>query len=199
MDDGPAFGITEAIAAIAAMPLDQLEEASGELHRRIGEALRRIGEAHADEAAAPAGSPVSFSRADLEGQSPRHQVAALCALIELGATTLGAVAADGTPPVDRIDRGPAAATALMYAAPNIPALLQRLEQDRRLLTSLARHLEPQLTEVHPTAWGNVRLLDLLVDAAITQPARCGQLLEHRAYAIEEAEIRRLQEEAQRDE
>lgn len=183
MDDGPAFGITEAIAAIASMPLDQLEEASGELHRRVGEALRRVGELNAD---AQGG----------DDRSPRRHVAHLTALIEVAAQTFAAVAAGGAAPALRADRHPAMAAAVMYAAPTLPALLQRLEQNRRLLTSLARHLESRLDEQHNGPWGHVRLRDVLVDAAITEPARCAQLLDRRVLEIEAAELRRLQEEAQ---
>jgi hypothetical protein len=184
VDTGPAFGITEAIEAIAALPLDQIEEASGELHRRVGAALRRIGEEYAD-------------RSIGQDHSPRRQTAELAALIELASGTLSAVAAGGEPVTLRADRHPATTAALMYAAPAIPALLQRLEQDRRLLTSLARHLEARLDEEHATAWGRTRLRYLLVDAAVTQPARCAQILEQRALEIEAAELRRIQEEARR--
>ncbi len=175
--------VTDAMDAITSLPLDQLEETSGELHRRAAVALRRIGEPLADDGG--------------EGPPPRRRVAELAALIELTATTLASMAAGGDPPGIRIDRHPASAAAMMYAAPSIDALLHRLEQDRRLLTSFARHLESRLDHVGGTPWGTVSFRSILAQAAIIEPARCAQELERRVVEIEEAEIRRLAE-AQRE-
>ena len=65
----------------------------------------------------------------------------------------------------------------MYAAATIPALLTRLEQDRRLLASLARHLESRLDEEHTTPWGHVPLRRLIGEAAVGEAAGCAQALE----------------------
>ncbi|MEE8421272.1 MAG: hypothetical protein V3S31_00680, partial [Dehalococcoidia bacterium] len=128
----------------ATLSLAEVEEASGELHRRIAVALRRIGEQGADQ------------RGEHE-TSPRQLVAALAATVELAAATLSAVAA-GTPPASgRSDHHPSSVAAVMYAAPTVSALLSRLEQDRRLLASLARHLESRLDGEHATAWGETTL------------------------------------------
>lgn len=68
----------------------------------------------------------------------------------------------------------------MYAAPTVSALLSRLEQDRRLLASLARHLESRLDGEHATAWGETALRTIVTDVALTTPAACAQELEGRA-------------------
>lgn len=154
-----------------ALSLDDLEEASGELHRRIGAALRRIGEIRAEQA-------------DGTGRSPRWRVATLGAAIELAGATLSAVAAGGSAPDARHDRHPAVVSALMYAAPSIPALLTRLDQDRRLLASLARGLDLRLAESHVTAWGHEPLRRLLSEIAIAEPARCAQALEQRLAVLD---------------
>jgi hypothetical protein len=156
-----------------ALALDQLEEAAGELHRRIADALRRIGEGGAE-------------RADDDGRSPRWRAASLASSLELAATSLAAVAAGGTAPDARVDRHPMAVAAIMYAAPTIPALLTRLEQDRRLVASFARHLESRLGEAHVTPWGHSTLRRLLTEVAITEPARCAQALERRLALAAEA-------------
>lgn len=65
----------------------------------------------------------------------------------------------------------------MYAAPTVSALLSRLEQDRRLLASLARHLESRLGEEHATPWGHVPLRRLLSEAAVVEAAGCARALE----------------------
>lgn len=65
----------------------------------------------------------------------------------------------------------------MYAAPMLNALLARLEQDRRLLASLARTLESRLDEPHDTAWGRLPLRALVVLVALEEPARCAQAVE----------------------
>ena len=51
------------------LPLDTLEEASGELHRRIALAMRDVGEDRADEP-------------DRERLTPRRRLAALATLLE---------------------------------------------------------------------------------------------------------------------
>jgi hypothetical protein len=153
------------------LALADLEEASGELHRRIGAALRRIGEARAE-------------RDDGGGRTPRYRAAALAAAIELAAHTLGAVAAGAAAPDVRSDRHPAVIAAIMYATPAIPALLARLDQDRRLLASLARSLDARLSEAHVTPWGHETLRRLLSEIAVAEPARCAQALERRLAMLE---------------
>ncbi|MDP6606002.1 MAG: hypothetical protein QF664_07090 [Dehalococcoidia bacterium] len=153
--------------AFATLTLTEVEEAAGELHRRIAVALRRIGEQGADQRG-------------LHETSPRQLVAALVATVELAAATLGAVLA-GTPAASgRSDRHPATIAATMYAAPTVAALLSRLEQDRRLLASLARQLESRLDGEHPTAWGRTTLRAIVTDVALTASAACAQDLERRA-------------------
>jgi hypothetical protein len=162
-----------------ALSLDDLEEASGELHRRIAAALRGIGEIRAE-------------RADGSGRTPRWRVATLGTALELAGATLSAIAAGGSAPDARHDRHPAVVSALMYATPSIPALLTRLDQDRRLLASLARGLEPRLGEAHVTPWGHDPLRHLLSEIAIAEPARCAQALEQRLAVLDaeaEAEAR----------
>ena len=153
--------------ALDTLSLAELEEAAGELHRRIGVALRRAGEAKADDR-------------DAEGRSPRRRVSAYAGLLELAAATFASIAARMTPPVERYDQHSAAVVAIMYATPTIPALLTRLEQDRRLLASHARGLEARLDEAHATAWGEVTLRRLLLDAAIAEAAGCALALEREA-------------------
>jgi len=98
-------------------------ETGGELYRRI---------------AATAGPRRGARRPNAaRRRSPRWRVASLLASTELAAATLGAMAAQAAPPLVRTDRHPVTVAATMYAAPTIPALLGRLEQDRRLLV-LAR-------------------------------------------------------------
>jgi hypothetical protein len=154
-----------------ALPLEAVEEASGELHRRIGVALRTLGEGGAE-------------RSDESGQSPRQRVAALTAQVELACTSIAAVAAGGSIPDARHDEHPASISAVMYAAPSIPALLGRLEQDRRMLVSLARSLDDRLAEAQITPWGQLSLRRLLSQIAIAEPARCAQWLEHRVTAAQ---------------
>ena len=153
--------------SLDALTLGEIEEAAGELHRRIAAALRAVGEPRAD-------SP------DEHGLAPRREVASLAATLELAGLVLGAVAAGGSAGLPRIDRHPALVAAVMYAAPSIPALLGRLDQDRRLVASLARTLESRLGEEHGTPWGNVRLRRLLVDVLLGEGARCAMALEDRA-------------------
>ena len=161
-DAGPA-GVA-AGPAFDTLNVPEIEEAAGELHRRISVALRRLGELRAD-------------RPDGDARSARWRVAALCAALELAAATLGAIAAGARPASERTDRHPATVAAVMYAAATIPALLTRLEQDRRLLASLARHLESRLGEEHATPWGNVPLRRVLTEVAVVEASACAQALE----------------------
>ncbi len=161
-DAGPA-GVA-AGPAFDTLNVPEVEEAAGELHRRISVAFRHLGEQRAD-------------RPGEDGRSARWRVAALCAVLELAAATLGAIAAGARPASERTDRHPATVAAVMYAAATIPALLTRLEQDRRLLASLTRHLESRLAEEHPTPWGHVPLRRLVSEAAVVEAAGCAQALE----------------------
>jgi hypothetical protein len=152
-------------AVLLSLPLDEVEEAAGEIHRRIAAALRGLGEQAAD--VAPPGQ-----------RSPRWQVAALVASTEVAAQTLGAVAAGGeSAVVPRIDRHAATIAAVMYAAPSIQSLLARLEQDRRLLVSLARTLAETLDERRQTAWGMLPLRELVTQVIVLEAARCAVALE----------------------
>lgn len=150
------------------LSLPEIEEALGEIERRIAVALRALGERAAD---AP----------DPSGRSPRLGVAELAAELELAAFALAAVASGGAPPADG-DRRPALAAALMYAAPTIPALLQRLDQDRRLLVSLAR-----TAEEHAGADESSSLRSLLVERGLGAAARCALALEAVLERLAEAE------------
>ena len=149
------------------LTLAETEEASGELYRRIAVALRRIGERRADDP-------------DAESRSPRWRAASLAAATELAAAALGAIAAGAAAASERSDRHPATVAAVMYAAPTLSALLTRLEQDRRLLASLARTLESRLAEEHETPWGRLPLRRLVAEVALAEPARCAQALERHA-------------------
>jgi hypothetical protein len=155
-------------AALAALSLDELEETAGELHRRIGIALRALGEGRADRSAGT----------DVHARAPRWHVASLIAATELAAATLGALAAGGQPPSTRTDQHATTVAAIMYAAPTIPALLGRLEQDRRLLTSLARSLSTRFEEQVTTAWGVLPLRQLMATITVVEAARCAVILEH---------------------
>ena len=153
--------------ALASLSLAEIEEVSGELHRRIGVALRTIGEQGADDRGA-------------HETSPRQLVASLAASFELAASTLGAIAAAVPPVGGRSDRHPTTIAAVMYAAPSLSALLSRLEQDRRLLASLARTLESRLDESHPGGWGEIAMRELVGEVAVIASAACAQDLEARA-------------------
>ncbi len=157
-----------------ALAIEELEEAGGELHRRIAVALRRLGERRAEVAGD-------------DGHSSRWRVASLAARVELAAATLGAVAAGGSPPSTAVEEHPTTVAAVMYAAPTLDALLARLEQDRRMLASFARGLEERLPETAATAWGEQTLRRLLSEAPIEAPARCAQALERQLEAMEAAE------------
>ena len=213
---GPAPGAQ----AFAALSLPELEEAGGELMRRIAVALRALGEAGADHV--PPGERPG-------GGAPRLRAARLAALLELAAAALAAAeaappgvegAAADPPPAEhdrhagapqpagggaasvaqpvgepaarpREARAEAQARALaagvMYAAPTVDALLARIEQDRRLLASLARAAEARLAERHPTPLGAIELRALVAEMAIAEPARTAQALEHALAAQREAE------------
>ena len=152
--------------ALDALTLAEVEEAAGELHRRIAASLRAIGEPRAD-------TP------DAVGVTPRREVASLAATLELAGTVLGAVASGAPAAMPRIDRHPALVTAVMYAAPSVASLLGRVEQDRRLVASLARTLESRLDEEHETPWGERRLRRVLVEVLLGEGARCAMALEAR--------------------
>jgi len=156
------------------LSLEELEEASGELHRRVGIALRHIGEPRADEW-------------DREGLSPRRRVSGYAALIELASQTLGAITAGVPTPTARTDEHPALVAALMYATPTIPALLARLEQDRRQLASLARGRETMLDLAAATPWGVVPARRIIVEASVAEAARCAMALERFLADLDAAE------------
>lgn len=151
-------------AALEQLTLAEVEEAAGELQRRLGVALRRIGERDAD-------------RGGMTSVSPRRQVAELAALCEVTAVALGAVAA-GLPLGPRLASGhPTLPAAIAYGAPNLQGLLTRLEQDRRVLTSLARQLESRLDLAMAFSSEEVTPRQLLLEALIEQPARLAFELE----------------------
>src|SRR5207247_1180581 len=133
-----------AVDALDALSLAEVEETAGELHRRIGVALRLMGERRAD-------------RTGTSGRSARWHAASLVAATELAATVLGAAAVEAEAPLPRLDRQAPSIGAVMYAAPTLAGLTSRLEQDRRLLVSLARSLESRLDDERETPWGHVRL------------------------------------------
>ena len=72
----------------------------------------------------------------------------------------------------------------MYAAPTIAALSARLEQDRRMLTSLARTLESRFEERCDSPWGRLTVRRLLTEVALAEAARCARELERRADTAE---------------
>ena len=69
-----------AAGAVEQLSLPEVEEAIGEIERRIAVALRALGERAADEP-------------DAAGRTPRREVAELAADLELAALALAAVAA----------------------------------------------------------------------------------------------------------
>ncbi|MGE0226965.1 MAG: hypothetical protein AB7I38_12715 [Dehalococcoidia bacterium] len=143
-------------AALDGLSLAEIEEAAGELHRRIAEALRDLGE----------------RRSDRGGRdSPRARVASLAVRTEIAAVVLAGAAAASEVTVPRLEVHPSAIAAVMYAAPTLPALLGRLEQDRRLLASLARAIESRLDEEWTSPWGRMSLRHLVTDVAIVRPAK----------------------------
>lgn len=153
-------------AALEALTLPELEEVAGELHRRLGVALRLLGERRADAPLDPT-----------EVASPRMRVARLAAAGELAALTLAALLTNTELDTPRLDRQPALAAALMYGAPTLGALLGRLEQDRRVLASLARQLESRLDVERRTPWGTRTPRALLIEVLVAEPARLAQSLE----------------------
>ena len=155
------------------LSLEELEEASGELHRRIGIALRYVGEPRADEW-------------DAEGVSPRKRVSGYVALLELASQTVGSITAGVAPPTARTDEHPALVAAVMYATPTIPVLLARLEQDRRQLASLARGRETMLDLESLTPWGYTTTRRLVIEATIAEAARCAMALERFLAALDAA-------------
>jgi hypothetical protein len=176
---------TSAYRAFDELPLDTLEEAAGELLRRIHLAARDIGEGRADEIDPGSTAP---------RRSPRQRIAALAVLTELAAQTLAAAAAGSEPPSGRVDRHPAAVAAMMYAAPTLGGLLGRLEQDRRMLASAARGLEHRLHEPAGGAWPGESLRTVLSDVAIAAPAECAQALEAQLARWDEEERARFEAE-----
>jgi hypothetical protein len=84
------------------------------------------------------------------------------------------------PPLDRTDRHPAVIAAVMYAAPTLSALGLRLDQDRRLLVSLARHLDTRIDEPRVTAWGELTARRLVVEVAVIEAAHCAQAIDFAA-------------------
>jgi hypothetical protein len=149
-------------AALDALAPHEVEETAGELHRRIAAALRDIGE----------------RRADRGGRnSPRAKVASLAVMTELAAATLGAAAAGSSAQLPRLDVHPSMVAAVMYAAPTIQALLLRLEQDRRLVASLARTLESRLDEECASPWSEMTLRRLVTSVTVVHPARIAMELD----------------------
>ena len=162
----PPDATAPAAGAIDQLSLAEIEEALGEIERRIAVALRALGERAADEP-------------DASRRSPRLEVAELAAELELAAFALAALAG-GEAPEGR-DRSAALAAALMYAAPTIPALLQRLDQDRRLLVSLAR-----TAAEHAAPHDSGGLRRLLVESGLGAASRCAMALEAALARLAEA-------------
>ena len=154
------------VETLDALTLAEIEEAAGELHRRIAAALRAIGELRADTPGA-------------DERTPRREVASLAATLQLAGVVLASVAAGSDATTARVDRRPELVAAVMYAAPSIPALLGRVEQDRHLVSSLARALKSRLDEEHSTPWGEQSLRRVLVDVLLGEGARCAMALESR--------------------
>lgn len=161
---------SDPLTAFEALALPELEEAAGELQRRIGVALRRIGERRAEAS-------------DIEGVSPRRRVAELAVESERVAFALGALLAGTALAEPAASRHPGVVAAMTYAAPSIPALLSRLDQDRRLLTSLGRQLESRL-DVPASQFEGVTPRRALIEVLLAHPARCAQRLEREATVRE---------------
>ncbi len=159
-------GVSPPHDSLDALTLAEIEEAAGELHRRIAAALRAIGELRAD-------TP------DADHRTPRGEVASLAATLELAGVVLASIGAGSEAATARVDRRPELVAAVMYAAPSIPALLGRVEQDRRLVASLARTIESRLDQEHATPWGEQSLRRVLVDVLLGEGARCAMALEAR--------------------
>lgn len=161
-DAFPSSGTDSFGAALEALTLAEIEETAGELHRRIAATLREIGE----------------RRADKGGRNgPRAKVASLAVATEIAGITLGALAAGREAHVPRLDIHPSTVAAVMYATPTIPALLARLDQNRRLVASLARTLESRLDEECESPWGRLSIRRLVADVSIVHPARLAMELE----------------------
>ena len=160
--------------AVEQLSLPEIEEAIGEIERRIAVALRALGERAADEP-------------DAAGRSPRREVAELAAGLELAALALAAVAEGGALPSEPGDRRPTLAAGLMYAAPTIPALLQRLDQDRRLLVSLARAAAERLGGEDADPQDQRALRRLLVESGLGAAARCAMAIEAALARLAEAD------------
>lgn len=167
------------------LPLETLEEAGGELIRRVTVALHEIGELRADEL-------------DEERVSPRRRVAALVVLTELACSTFAAAAAGIDPPGGRLDRHPAAIAAVMYGAPTVTGLLQRLEQDRRMLASHVRGLQHRLGDPSGGAWAGASLRSVLSEVALAAPAACAQALDALLHRWDEAERAAIERAIARD-
>ena len=164
VNEPPAAAAADA-GAVEQLSLPEIEEAIGEIERRIAVALRALGERAADER-------------DAAGRSPRREVAELAADLELAALALAVVAAaGGALPAEDGDRRATLAAGLMYAAPTIPALLQRLDQDRRLLVSLARAAAERLGGEDADPQDERPLRRLLVESGLGAAARCAMALE----------------------
>jgi hypothetical protein len=151
-------------AALEELSLEELEEAAGEIQRRMAVALRRIGEQDAD-------------RMPLRGVSPRRRVAELAVACESGALALASFAAGITPGPRYPTQHPTLGAAVVYAAPNLSTLLTRLEQDRRLLASLGRQLESRLDFPLGGGYGPETPRQVLIAALIEAPARVALDLE----------------------
>jgi pimeloyl-ACP methyl ester carboxylesterase len=153
------------------LDLRELEETTGEIHRRIAVALRTLGEQGADQP-------------DISGMTARREVAKLAASLELAALTLAAYRIGTVITSERIDHHPAIVNSLMYAAPTIPALLQRIEQDRRLLTSLARDVSEHLDNEFTTPWGASSVRGLLIEAELEASVRCAIAVQNHSLHLE---------------
>ena len=160
--------------AVEQLSLPEIEEAIGEIERRIAVALRALGERAADEP-------------DAAGRSPRREVAELAAELELAALAL-AVVAERRRASRRStgERRAALAAGLMYAAPTIPALLQRLDQDRRLLVSLARSADERVGGEDADPQDERALRRLLVESGLGAAARCAMACEAALARLAEA-------------
>ena len=161
------------IEKLRALTLAEVDEVAGELHRRIRAALRQLGEQGADQ-------PGPLSAGPKGARTARWLVSGLVASLELAAVTLTAAAGQQPLQLPRVDRYTSTIAAVMYAAPTLPAMLQRLEQDRRLAISLARELEARLDDGLVTPWGPLTARDLVLQVLILDSAQCAQVLERRA-------------------
>jgi hypothetical protein len=104
--------------------------------------------------------------------------------MEFTASTFALIAAAAPVEVPRIDRHPAYVAAIMYAAPAVPGLLQRLEQDRRMVIALGRRIESSFDVVVATPWGERTPRRMLTEVLLGDAARCALALERRATTDE---------------